>query len=102
MNNDIFLKILGAVITIVVTLITSVLIPWIKSKITADQMAQLIKYTEIAVRCAEQIFPPEQWQEKKVWVMGYITDTMNDKFNLDLSYEDINTLVEGVVNEVKK
>lgn len=99
--NDLFLKIVSALITILVALITSVVIPWIKSKITAEQMELLDKYVEYAVRCAEQIYTPEEWQEKKVFVMDYITQVINQKLNLTLTYEDINTLVEGVVQEVK-
>lgn len=102
MTNDLFMKIVSAVLTIIVALVTSVLIPWIRNKITAEQMSLLTRYTEFAVRCAEQMYSPEEWAEKKAWVMTYITDIINDKFKLSLSYEDINTLVEGVVNEVKK
>jgi len=99
--NDLFIKIVSAILTIFVALITSVVIPWIRSKITAEQMELLRSYTEYAVRCAEMIYSPDEWQDKKAWVMQYITDIINQKFNLTLSYEDINTMVEGVVQEVK-
>lgn len=100
--NDLFITIISSVLTIIVAVITSVVIPYFRSKITAEQMAQLERYTEYAVRCAEQIYTPEEWQDKKAFVMEYITDILNDRFNLTLTYEDINTIVEGIVNEVKK
>lgn len=100
--NDLFLKIVSAILTIIVALVTSVLIPWIKSKITAEQMELLTRYTEYAVRCAEQIFTPDEWQEKKLFVLNYVTEIINDRFKLTLTDQDINTLIEGVVNEVKK
>lgn len=102
MNNELFITIVSSVLTILVAIITSVIIPWIKTKITAEQMELLERYTEYAVRCAEQIYTPEEWQDKKVFVMDYITEIINDRLKLSLTYEDINTLVEGIVNEVKK
>lgn len=100
--NDLFIKIVTSIITIIVAIVTYVIVPWIKTKITAEQMRLIEQYTEYAVRCAEQIFEPDEWTEKKAWVMEYITTIINDKFNLTLTYEDINTIVEGVVNSVKK
>lgn len=64
--NDLFIKIVSAILTIIVALITSVVIPWIKTKITAEQMELLKRYTEYAVRCAEQIYSPDEWQDKKL------------------------------------
>lgn len=102
MDNYLFIKVVSSILTILVAIITSVIIPWIKAKITAEQMEQIKKYTEYAVRCAEQIYSPEEWQDKKAWVMDYITELINERLHLSLTYEDINTLVEGVVNEVKR
>lgn len=100
--NDLFIKVMSGLLTIFVAIIMYVVIPWIKTKITEEQMKLLEQYTEYAVRCAEQIFTPEEWQEKKIWVTEYVTAIINDKFNLTLTTEDINTLVEGVVHLVKK
>lgn len=102
MNNELFIQIVSAILTIIVAIITSVVIPWLKTKIRTDQMELLKKYTEYAVRCAEMLYTPEQWREKKDWVMEYITEKVNESFSLTLTYEDINTLIEGVVNEVKR
>lgn len=100
--NDLFIKVVSGLLTIFVAIIMYVVIPWIKTKITEEQMRLLEQYTEYAVRCAEQIFTPEEWQEKKIWVTEYVTAIINDKFNLTLTTEDINTLIEGVVHLVKK
>lgn len=102
MTNDLFIDIIGAVITIVVSLITAYVIPWLKTKITDSQLEQLKRYVELAVRCAEQIYTPEQWIEKKEFVLTYITETVNDKFTLSLDNVDIDLIIEGVVNEIKK
>lgn len=102
MNNEVFLKITTAIITIAVTLITGYLIPWLKSKINQTQLEKIDYYVRLAVRCAEQIYTAEQWVQKKEYVTKYITDVCNNTFNLTLSDTDIDVLIEGAVNELKK
>lgn len=102
MTNELFIKIVSAIITIITALITAYVIPWLKTRINNNQLEQLQKYIELAVRCAEQIYTPDQWIEKKEFVLNYITETVNDKFSLTLDYVDIDLMIEGIVNEVKK
>jgi len=102
MNNDLFLEIVSSVLTIIVALITAYVIPWLKSKVNETQMQQIDKYIDLAVRCAEQIYTPEQWKEKKQFVLDYVTNVVNDKFSLSLTEEDIDLMIEGIVNKVKK
>lgn len=101
MTNELFLKIVSAIITIITALITAYVIPWLKTKINENQMEQINKYIELAVRCANQIYTPEEWAQKKEFVLDYITEIVNKKFSLTLSQEDINLMIEGKVNEVK-
>ena len=102
MTNELFIKIISAIITIICALVSAYLVPWIKAKTTAEQLRQVTEYAEKAVRAAEQLFTPDQWQEKKQHVLEYMLDVINDKTRLRLTLEDIDTIIEGVVNEVKK
>ena len=102
MSNELFIKIIGAVLTIAVSLITAFVIPWIKSKLNQTQLEKLDYYLNLAVRCANQIYTPEQWIEKKQYVTHYITDKVNNGLKLSLTPEDIDTLIEGAVNAVKE
>lgn len=101
MTNELFLKIVSAVITIIFALISAYVIPYFKAKVSQDQINTFNYYLDLAVRCANQIFTPEQWQEKKTYVMNYLTNVVNDKLKLTLSEEDLSNLVEGKVNEIK-
>lgn len=101
MNNELFLSIVGAVLTIIVTWVTTVVIPWIKSKMNQTQLEKLDYYLNLAVRCANQIYTPEQYVAKKTYVTRYITEIVNTKLGLDLDSHDIDILIEGVVNQVK-
>lgn len=103
MNNEqLFVQVVGAVITIIVSLISAYVIPWLKAKISKDQIETLNYYLELAVKCANQIYTAEQWQEKKQYVTSYIVDVINNKLSLTLTEQDIDTLIEGMVNHVKK
>jgi hypothetical protein len=101
MNSELFVKIILAIISICGALVTAYVIPFIKSKISSTELNKLFEYVKIAVRCAEQIYTVEQWQEKKEYVMNYVMNIMNEKLHIELSYDQIDTIVEGIVNEVK-
>lgn len=100
MNNEMVSVIVKAVVAVLSVLITSVVIPYIKGKTGENKYNEIKYYIEYAVRCAEQIYTPEQWQEKKAYVKEYIIRKANE-FGIDMTEEDINILIEGVVNEVK-
>lgn len=101
MTNELFLKIVELIITVLMIIITTYVLPWVKSKLTSEQMKQLESYAEIGVRCAEQIFSAEQFVEKKEYVMNYVLDAVNSKLKISISQEDINNLIEATVNKVK-
>lgn len=101
MNIDNIMKLIELIIPLILAIWTAFIVPWIKSKVSAEKLAELEKYTEIAVRCAEQIYTPEEWKQKKIYVMGYITQKANE-IGIDATEEDINLMVEGIVNLVKK
>lgn len=103
MNSEqLFVQVVSAVITIVFSLISAYVIPWLKAKISKDQIETLNYYLELAVKCANQIYTEEQWQEKKQYVTNYIVDVINNKLSLTLTEQDIDTLIEGMVNHVKR
>lgn len=101
MTNELFVKVCISIITILSALITTFVIPFIKSKISQQNLDKLIEYTKIAVRCAEQIYTPEQWKEKKQYVMDYLLSFVNYRLNIKIKEEDLDVIVEGIVNEVK-
>lgn len=100
MNTETINIIIKAVITIITALLTSVIIPFVKAKIGEEKYTRLLSYTEYAVRCAEQIYKPEQWKEKKQYVYNYILQKVDD-MGIELNASDIDLLVEGIVNLVK-
>lgn len=97
------LEILVKAIAILVALfITKVIKPLIDSKVSQQEYAKLEELVKIAVRCAEQIFTPEEWEQKKEYVVAYVNDILGSQIKLTLSMEQIDTLIEGCVNLVKR
>lgn len=96
MNDNLF-KLIIALIPLLGTLITGFLIPWIKIQIGNEKLATYTEWAEKAVRCAQQIYTPEQWQEKKEYCMDFMTDLCNGA----LTRNQIDVLIEAAVKELK-
>ena len=100
MTNEMITVIVKAVLAILSVFITTVLVPYIKERIGNDKYNKLVEYTKYAVRCAEQIYTPEEWEKKKQYVSQYITEKATD-MGIGLNEQDIDLLIEGVVNLIK-
>ena len=88
--------IVNAVIALIAAIITTFLIPWIKSKIDAAKLAQIVEWVGIAVRAAEQIYNESGMGEKK---KQYVLNFLADKgFTLDPN--SINAMIEAAVKNL--
>lgn len=86
-----------AIITLVTTLIGSVLVPFIRSKTTAQQQDTIKMWVDIAVMAAEQLYQGSKLgQQKKLFVLEFL-ETRG--FHIDI--EAIDSLIESAVYELK-
>lgn len=99
MDTKLFMTIALSIISIAGALVSAYVIPWIKANISAKDMETIVFWVRFAVRCADQLFTPEEWEKKKQYVLGYIIDKCA-QLGLKLSEEDINTLIEAAVNQL--
>lgn len=100
MTSDAFIRIVGAVITVLITLIAIYIIPAIKSAMSEKDLETIIEVISIAVRCADQVIPKEEYERKKAFVKQYVINFCSQHFNVKLTEEQIDTLIEGAVNEI--
>ena len=100
MNNELVSVIIKSIVAILSVVVTTVIVPYIKQRLGDDKYAELTNYVEWAVRSAEQIYTPEEWEQKKAYVMNYIIAKAAE-LKIELTENDINILVEGIVNLVK-
>ena len=64
--------ILQALITLVALLISAFVIPWLRKKIGAEKMSEFLKWVDIAVRAAEQLYDSTMTVEKKQYVLSFL------------------------------
>lgn len=89
-------KIILAVISLLGTIITIVLVPYLKSKTTEKQRDNIYTIVTLAVSAAEQIyFKPGEGKKKKEYVINYLSSK-----GIKLTIEDLNIFIEAAVKEL--
>ena len=97
MQNIDLTQVILALITLFGGIITSFVIPFIKKKLTGQQIQNLKLAARIAVYAAEQIFTPEQWEEKK----KYVQDLLREQ-GYDVDTEKVDAAIEAEVLALHK
>lgn len=90
--------IVEAVVAVVCAVVTCVLIPYIKSKTTAEQQAEINAWVKIAVSAAEQIYAGSgRGEEKKAYVVEWLRS-----HGITLDSEKLDAMIEAAVYELKQ
>ena len=84
--------ILQALITLVALLISAFVIPWLRKKIGAEKMSEFLKWVDIAVRAAEQLYDSTMTVEKKQYVLSFL-DSKGVKFTV----AEVDAAIEAAV-----
>ena len=85
------------VLTILFALITMYFIPWLKTKVSAEELADIIKWVKIAVQAAEMIYNESGMGEAK---KAYVKMFLEDK-GIKYDERQIDSLIESAVMELK-
>lgn len=64
--------IIQAVVALAVALITAFVIPWLKNKIGAQNMDEFMRWVQIAVAAAEQLYESTDGDGKKAYVVNFL------------------------------
>lgn len=91
------IQIILAVITLLGTIMTAVVAPYVKSKYTEAKRNEIYRYVETAVLAAEQILKiqdPDGSKRKQ-----YVIDFLNSK-GFKLSPQELDTIIEAAVKEL--
>lgn len=93
MNDQLF-NIVILLVPVVGAMITGILIPYIKAKISVTQMEEIIKWVTKAVQAAEVLFnTPKSGEEKREYVINFIDKMFNSKKEL-ITKDQIRILLE--------
>ena len=90
--------VIRAVITLICAILSCFIVPLLRKKLTAEQLAMIQMWVKIAVDAAEQIFNgPGRGKEKKAYVISFLE---SKGFKID--EESIDNLIEAAVLELKR
>jgi len=84
--------IFNAVIALLAALITAFVIPWLKRKISAQEREELLRWVEIAVAAAEQMWDSTQGEAKKKAVLAFLREK-----GFIFSESEIDSAIEAAV-----
>lgn len=81
--------ILEAFVYVFVLIMSMFVIPAIKNKVGTQNMEEFLRWVEIAVAAAEQLYDSTDGPRKKLYVLNYLTDKgfTVDETELDLAIE---------------
>lgn len=92
-----YTEIIKAVVELLLAIVSAFLIPYIKQRVSAAKLEKLIRYADIAVTAAQQIYTPEEWDVKK----QYVRDFLESK-GYDVNLTEVDATIEAAVKRVKK
>lgn len=101
MNEQLF-NIVLLLIPVIGAVITGILIPYVKTKISVTQMDEIIKWVTKAVQAAEVLFDaPKSGEEKREYVISFIDKMFNAKHEV-ITKEQIRILLESAWKQMKE
>ncbi len=88
---------INALIAVAAILITMFLIPWIKSRTTTAQRENIQEWVKIGCAAAEQLYNSGQIQNKKAYVLQFLTQK-----KLKVNADELDKMIEAAVLEINK
>lgn len=86
------------ILTVLFALITLYVVPWIKTKLSAEDLNEIMKWVKIAVQAAEMIYKESgMGKAKKAYVIEYLNN-IGVKYDAD----KIDGMIESAVLELKR
>lgn len=90
--------IVNAFITLIGLLLTTFLIPWIRTKITNEKLKEIQKWTSVGVKAAEMIYTESGMGDAK---KKYVRKFLESKgYKLDI--ETVDALIEATVRDMQQ
>lgn len=91
-------QIIVAILTLAISMVSAFLIPYIKTKVTAEQFATIKLWVQVAVQAAEMLYVGSgRGEEKKQYVLDFLKSK-----GFTLNTEEIENLIEAAVLELKQ
>ncbi len=92
MENINITPIVQAAIVLLASIVTTFVVPWIKSKVKNEDMDIFRRWVEIAVAAAEQLYASTDGAAKKEYVLTYLRDK-----GCSVDVDDLENAIEAAV-----
>lgn len=92
-----YTELFQAFITLLATIITTFLIPYIKKKLSAEKTEELRKWVSVAVKAAEQLYGKGTGTEKKEYVVSFLASK-----GIIFDVDEVNAMIESEVYKLLK
>lgn len=99
MDRDILMQLLKLIIMVATALITTYLIPWIKSHTDSEKMYSVMRWAHEAVMAAEQIYGAQTGPTKKEYALKFLKK-ITEAAKIDISDAELLMLIEAAVGEM--
>ena len=90
-------EIIKLAIELVAAIVSLWLIPWLRAKLNAEQVSDMLRWVEIAVSAAEQLYDDLGGKQKKAYVTSFLRDR---GYNVD--DEELSLVIEAAVLRLHK
>lgn len=87
--------VVNTVIALIAAIVSTFLIPWIRSKTTTQQREQLVAWVKIAVAAAEQMFKGYGRGEEKKYVLEFLSQN-----GFSINEASVNVAIEAAVKQL--
>ena len=84
--------VINAAIALAAALITAFLIPWIRRKTTAHDREEMLRWVEIAVAAAQQLYHQLEGEQRKEYVLKFLHEK-----GYDVSKTEVDNAIEAAV-----
>ena len=84
--------VVSGVIVLLAAILTTVLVPWLKEKLTQQEMTELLKWVDIAVMAAQQLYHTQQGAQRKEYVLQFLASK-----GYDVDAQEVDNAIEAAV-----
>ena len=88
-------ELLNALITLFAAIITTIIIPWVKRKVGNEKMTDFLRWVDIGVLAAEQLYTDFDCEAKK----AYVVSLLNEK-GFKFTESEVDAAIESAVKKV--
>ena len=93
--------VLEVVLSVAVVLITTKVVPWVRARVSQDQIELIKEFVKIAVKAAEQLYEKNQGPEKLEYAKQFVLEALHEK-GIDIDEVLLRTYIEAAVLELHK